>query len=147
MLPFRFVLNKISVDRVENTNARGSMNRLRLSRVHLVQDTNSAMCENAHGCDINRLRTKLVRLGLCRQDAKYSPPPIEHCPPPFLGLTTQPCGEPCGFAAGFGFLTVEVVELEKKACFLQRLNLCQCYVASSTPGRFRVSNPLNCCKT
>lgn len=63
-------LNKISVDIVENTNARGSMNRLCLTSVHLVQDTNSAMCENAHGCDINRLRTKLVRLGLFRQDAK-----------------------------------------------------------------------------
>lgn len=52
-------LNKISVDIVENTNARGSMNRLRLASVHLVQDTNSAMCENAHGCDINRRQTKL----------------------------------------------------------------------------------------
>ncbi len=69
-------LNKISVDIVENRNARGSMNRLRLTSVHLVQDTNSAMCENAHGCDINRLRTKLVRLGLFRQDTKYPPLPL-----------------------------------------------------------------------
>jgi hypothetical protein len=28
--------------------------------------------------------------------------PIELCPAPFLGLTVQPCGEPCGSAGGFG---------------------------------------------
>jgi len=55
------------------------------------------------------------------QDAKCplppSPraPPIEHCPAPFSGLTVQPCGEPCGSVIGFDFLTVEVVEMKKKA--------------------------------
>jgi len=26
----------------------------------------------------------------------------------------QPCGEPCGSAAAFEFLTVEVIQIEKK---------------------------------
>jgi hypothetical protein len=41
-----------------------------------------------------------VRAEKTRQHAKYTPPPpaprpIELCPAPFLGLTVQPCGEPC----------------------------------------------------
>jgi len=36
---------------------------------------------------------------------------MEHCPAPFLGLTVQRCGEPCGSAAGFDFLSAEVIQL------------------------------------
>jgi hypothetical protein len=43
---------------------------------------------------------------------------MEHCPAPFLGLTVQPCDEPCGSAAGFDFLTVEVIQIGKKMAFL-----------------------------
>ncbi len=42
-----------------------------------------------------------------QQEAKYTPP---HPPG---GLTLQPCGERCGSAAGFDFLTVEVIRIEK----------------------------------
>lgn len=45
------------------------------------------------------------------RDAIY---PIEHFPAPFLGMTVQPCGEPYGSAAGIGFLTVKVVQIQKK---------------------------------
>jgi hypothetical protein len=41
-------------------------------------------------------------------------PHLEHCPAPFLGLSVQPCGELCDPAAGFDFLTVEVIQIEKK---------------------------------
>ncbi len=44
--------------------------------------------------------------------------PMEHCPASFLGLTVQPCDEPCGSAAGFDFLTVEVIQIGKKMPFL-----------------------------
>jgi hypothetical protein len=49
-------------------------------------------------------------------DAKYQlpPPPIKLCPGSFLGLTVQPCGEPCGFAAGFDFLTPQDISIRKK---------------------------------
>jgi hypothetical protein len=40
--------------------------------------------------------------------------PTQHCPAPFLGLTVQPCGEPCGSAAGFDFLTVELIQTENQ---------------------------------
>jgi hypothetical protein len=39
--------------------------------------------------------------------------PIEHFPASFLGLTVQPCGEPYGSAAGIGFLTVRVIQIQK----------------------------------
>jgi hypothetical protein len=39
---------------------------------------------------------------------------------PFLGLTVQLCGEPCGSAAGFDFLTVELVQIEKKSLLASR---------------------------
>jgi hypothetical protein len=49
------------------------------------------------------------------RDSKYAPPPpLELCPAPFLGLPVQPCGEPCGSAAGFYFLTVEIMWIEQK---------------------------------
>jgi hypothetical protein len=35
------------------------------------------------------------------QDIKCLHPPIEHCPARFLGVTVQPCGEPCGCASGW----------------------------------------------
>jgi len=41
--------------------------------------------------------------------AKRLIPRIELCPAPFLGLTVQPCGEPCGSAEGFDFWTVGVI--------------------------------------
>jgi len=59
---------------------------------------------------------------------------------PFLGLTVQPCGEPCGSAAGFDFLTVEVIQIKKKTHSSQCLNLCQWLVACSTSGRFGSKN-------
>ncbi len=42
---------------------------------------------------------------------KPHPPPrhIIELRAPLLGLTVQPCGEPCGSAAGFDFLTVRVI--------------------------------------
>jgi len=49
---------------------------------------------------------------------------------PFLGLTVQPCREPCGSVTGFDFLTVEVIQIENKTPFLQCLNLCQSVVCS-----------------
>jgi hypothetical protein len=54
----------------------------------------------------------------------------------FLGLTVQPCGEPRGSSLGFDFLSVEVIQVEKKAHLSQRLNLCQRSVPSSIRGRF-----------
>ncbi len=50
-----------------------------------------------------------------QQEAKYTAPPpaIEQCPAPILRLTLQPCGERCGSAGGFDFLTVEVIQIEK----------------------------------
>jgi hypothetical protein len=42
------------------------------------------------------------------------PAPIEHCPAPFLGLTVQPCREPCGSVAGSDFLTVKVIQIKKQ---------------------------------
>jgi hypothetical protein len=42
---------------------------------------------------------------------KLNIPPIEHSLAPFLGLTVQACGEPCGPAAGFDFLTLEVIQI------------------------------------
>ncbi len=66
-----------------------------------------------------------------RRDAKY----MEHCLALFLGLTVQPCGEPCGSAAGFDFVIVEVIQIEKKKLILPlSLNLCQWFVACSIPG-------------
>jgi hypothetical protein len=62
---------------------------------------------------------------------------VEHCSALFLGLTVQPCGEPCGSAAGFDFLTVQVIEIEKKSYFRQCLNLCQWLEPGSMIGRFR----------
>jgi hypothetical protein len=56
-----------------------------------------------------------ARWGRKPRNAKYpTPPPIELCPAPFLGLTVQPCGEPCGYVTGFDFLTVVAIWLEKK---------------------------------
>jgi hypothetical protein len=83
---------------------------------------------------VTSLRFPCDRGGL--REAKY--PPIEHCLAPFLGLTVQPCGEPCGPAAGFDFFSVEVIQIKKKTDSSQFLNLCQCFVACSTPGRFRI---------
>jgi hypothetical protein len=37
------------------------------------------------------------------------PPPSSKLWAPLLSLTVQPCGEPCGSAAGFDFLTVRVI--------------------------------------
>jgi hypothetical protein len=45
-------------------------------------------------------------------------------PPPIV----QPCAEPCGSAAGFDFLTAEVIQIEKNSHFTYTLNLCQCLV-------------------
>jgi hypothetical protein len=33
----------------------------------------------------------------------------------------QSCGEPCGFVAGFDFLTMEVIEIKKKTIFFNAL--------------------------
>jgi len=41
----------------------------------------------------------------------------------------QPCGEPCGSAAGFDFLTLKVKAIEKNARSSQRRNLCQLFSA------------------
>jgi hypothetical protein len=46
----------------------------------------------------------------------------------------QPCGEPCGSAAEFDFLTVKV----NQPSFFQRLNLSQCSEAYSIPVKFRI---------
>jgi hypothetical protein len=78
-------------------------------------------------------------------DCKMLNTPIEHCSVPFLGLTEQTCGDLCGSATGFDFLTVKVIEIEKKALFSQCLDLCQWSVACSIPGR--ILNTLGCCKT
>jgi hypothetical protein len=77
-----------------------------------------------------------------RETLNYPPPPPpgKHFPVPFLGLTVQPCGEPCGSAAGFDFLTVEVIQMKKKTHSSQCLNLCQWLVACSRPGRFGSKN-------
>jgi len=40
---------------------------------------------------------------------------LEHCQAPFLGLTVQPCGESCGSAAEFAFLTIELIQIENKS--------------------------------
>jgi hypothetical protein len=53
-----------------------------------------------------------------------------------LVLTVQPCGEPCGSAAEFDFLTVKVNQRQKKASFFQRLNLSQWSEAYSIPVKF-----------
>jgi hypothetical protein len=39
---------------------------------------------------------------------------------PFLGLTVQLCVEPCGSAAGFDLLTIELVQIEKKSLLASR---------------------------
>jgi len=71
-------------------------------------------------------------------NAIYNPPPIEHCPAPFVGLTVQPCGEPCGSFAGFDLLTGEVIEIKKKSNCTQRLNMCQWLVPYSMLEKFRL---------
>lgn len=48
----------------------------------------------------------------------------------------QPCREPCGSTVGFDVLSVEVIQVEKKAHLSQRLNLCQWPVTSSRRGKF-----------
>jgi hypothetical protein len=40
------------------------------------------------------------------------------------GALSGPDSELCGYAAGFDFLTVEGIQIEKKAHFSQSLNLC-----------------------
>jgi len=50
--------------------------------------------------------------------AKY--PPHRALTAPFLGLTVQFCREPCGCAAGFNFLTVEIVQIETKSLLASR---------------------------
>jgi len=65
------------------------------------------------------------------------PPPhpqIEQCPAHFLGLIVQPRKEPCGSAAGFEFLTMEVIQIEKKTNNCQFLKLRQWLIACSVPA-------------
>jgi hypothetical protein len=59
-------------------------------------------------------------------------PPIELCPAPSLGLTVQPCGEPCGF----DFLTLEVIWIQKKLHYFQPLDLFLRIVQCSVLGGF-----------
>jgi len=50
----------------------------------------------------------------------------------------QPCGEQCGSAAEFDFLTVKVNQIKRKASFFQRPNLSQWSKAYSISVNFRI---------
>jgi hypothetical protein len=62
-----------------------------------------------------------------------------------LGLTVQLCGEPCGSAAGFDFLTLKFFNLFFKTRFRQCLNV---LVVGSTFYTLKVwvLKPVLCCK-
>jgi hypothetical protein len=75
------------------------------------------------------------------RDAKNAPRPPNRALSGalFLRLTVQPCGEPCGSARGFHFLTVGAIWIEKKTHPLEYLNLClwivPCYTFGMTKFR------------
>jgi hypothetical protein len=70
-----------------------------------------------------------------RESLNNPHPPRSHRAPPFVGLTVQPCGEPCGSAAWLDFLTVEVYLNRKEIRLFWVLESMQ--VDSSMFGMFR----------
>jgi hypothetical protein len=71
------------------------------------------------------------------------PPPIIELWEPLLGLTVQPCGEPCGCAAGFD---CESYLNTKEIVSFRRRNLCLWIVLCSIFGK-KISNFLSDIRT
>ncbi len=71
-----------------------------------------------------------------------APKPSSTVRHPFWGWKVLPCGS----IGGFDFLTLELIEIKKKALPSQRVSRCQWSVACSIFGWFRFRIPLSCCK-